>query len=481
MSDAAICSRGAIAGAVAGAAVCGACWQCLKKRAAKVSVAPLRRHGPQGTAVAAAGSAFAVVTGDGLVRCWGAPEAGGILPKELEKASHQPLDLTVAAVVATDTGFAALTSAGTGGNLVAWGGSLAQPLSLLDGSVTRRQFSHIAATRRSVLVQGDDGVGVLFGEWGTAKLRVEPGNKVVEMVSTAYADACMTQDGKVFVVGPDEDMAPSSMHNVVHLYATAEAFAALRQDGTVVPWGSRTAGGAADHGRGCVGLTGLPLLPAVTRVHAVVATAQAFAALTEDGFCFAWGSPDKGGDPGQHLPALHPFAQAAPLQVPAVAARSRPGAVAAVAATRSAFAAVTKDKRVLVWGSASFGGDQAAAERALDGRRVNEVVGGHFAFVALCEDGTIASWGDTEYGGKNCPDVRDVKELWAGPRVFAAVYGSERTLITWGSQKHGGKTPEPPIQNVAHVTFGEHAVVVVDRSSNMYAFGNSERGGRIEA
>ena len=75
------------------------------------------------------------------------------------------------------------------------------------------------------------------------------------------------------------------MHNVKAIYSTGSAFAALREDGSVVTWGNPKYGGdssAVQH--------------KLYNIKVIYSNQYAFAALREDGSVVTWGSRYFGGD-----------------------------------------------------------------------------------------------------------------------------------------------------------------------------------------
>ena len=74
------------------------------------------------------------------------------------------------------------------------------------------------------------------------------------------------------------------LKNVEHIRATSSAFAAILQDGSVVAWGDRSAGGDSSR-----------VQDQLKNVEHIQATSKAFAAILQDGSVIAWGDPQAGG------------------------------------------------------------------------------------------------------------------------------------------------------------------------------------------
>jgi hypothetical protein len=130
--------------------------------------------------------------------------------------------------------------------------------------------------------------------------------------------------------------------DVVQVFSTGEAFAALRSDGSVVTWGKSYYGG--DSSAVASALNG------TLDVVQVFSTGEAFAALRSDGSVVTWGSSDS-----------------------SAVARALNGTldVVQVFSTGLAFAALRSDGSVVTWGSGdsgdNYGGDSSAVASQLDG------------------------------------------------------------------------------------------------------------------
>ena len=197
----------------------------------------------------------------------------------------------------------------------------------------------------------------------------------------------------------------SQLTNVKALYASREAFAALKHDGTVFAWGS---GDAGDNSR----VNGL------TNVREIVSNDFAFAAIRNDGTVFAWGANSHGGD-------TSPVA-------------SQLTGVISVTPSTNAFVALrnaTNNNTVVVWGTGAV-----VDETAISGlNNVREIFTNGHAFAALQNGGTVFAWGDSTLGGGNV-SVANVRTVVATTGAFAAVR-NDNTVTAWGSAFHGGTAP----------------------------------------
>ena len=192
------------------------------------------------------------------------------------------------------------------------------------------------------------------------------------------------------------------------------AFAAIKEDGTVVAWGNSTMGGTAPAG--------------LSDVKAIYPTRDAFAALKEDGTVVAWGDSWYG-----------------ETNVP-----SGLSDVKAIYSTTYAFAALKNDGTVVAWGASSDGGDGVPV--GLIG--VTAIYSTERAFAALKNDGTVVAWGNSSMGGSGVPaGLTNVTAIYSHKYAFAAVHDSDNKVAAWGNSLTGGDTPAG-LNNVATISYG---------------------------
>ncbi|CAE8711531.1 unnamed protein product, partial [Polarella glacialis] len=147
------------------------------------------------------------------------------------------------------------------------------------------------------------------------------------------------------------------------------AFAAIKDDGSVVTWGEADSGGGSSS-------VADKLQEGVVQV---AGNDGAFAAVKDDGSVVTWGAAVYGGDSSS------------------VADKLQEGVVQ-VAGNGSAFAAIKDDGSVVTWGAADSGGDSSSvADKLQEG--VVQVAGNGSAFAAMKEDGSVVTWGKAVYGG----------------------------------------------------------------------------------
>ena len=241
-----------------------------------------------------------------------------------------------------------------------------------------------------------------------------PGNTVSEH-KNLYAFAALKEDGSVVTWGlatyggDSSGVAGALSSGVTQIFSTVHAFAALKQDGSVVTWGSSSYGGDSSS-------VATQLSSGVSRIFS---TSFAFAALKEDGSVVTWGDPDNGGDSSS------------------VATQLESG-VSQVFSTSGAFAALKADGSVVTWGDAAEGGDSSSVAPQLSGD-VSQVFSTGYAFAALKEDGSVVAWGVSSHGGDSSSVATQlssgVSQIFSTFGAFAALK-EDGSVVTWGLFLH---------------------------------------------
>ena len=238
-------------------------------------------------------------------------------------------------------------------------------------------------------------------------------NNVVAVYSTEFAFAALTSEGRIIVWGISSygGSDPGITSGVVTVYSTNFAFAALKSNGSVVAWGDSTNGGNYT-----------PVANNLASgVVAVYSTLAAFAALKNDGSIVTWGNSSLGGtNPGIT------------------------GVVVSVCSTQYAFAALKNDGSIQAWGLSDYGGTNPGITGG-----VVAVYSNSAAFAALKNDGSIVTWGDTRYGGLN-PGISDAITVFSTYFGFAALR-TNGSIWIWGYGAAG--TVNPGITNVVSVYY----------------------------
>jgi alpha-tubulin suppressor-like RCC1 family protein len=304
--------------------------------------------------VRAGHGSFAALKTDGTVVAWGNPTSGGDV--------SAPVGGPLTGVTSITPGGYAFSAIRSGGSVITWGqADLGGDPACSASTCTPAPAGSLSSGVRSIN-------------------------------TTNEAFAALRNDGSVITWGTTsyggDSSAPvgGTLTNVTALTATDAAFASLRTDGSVVTWGNGAYGGnsACAPSGDCEPAATGGLLSGVVGVFA---TRRAFAALKQDGSVVTWGDPEYGGDSAC---ATDPC-RSAP-------AGSLSGGVTQIMATSDAFAARKQDGSVVTWGSSSTGGDSAApVGGAL--ARVSQVFSNNTAGAALTASGSVVTWGSSTQGG----------------------------------------------------------------------------------
>ena len=229
----------------------------------------------------------------------------------------------------------------------------------------------------------------------------------------------------------------SDLSNVVQIYATYNAFAALKADGTVSCWGSSTGGGDMTNSDWAAWHSpqynvSIPDQSDLSNVIQIYATQSAFAALKNDGTVVSWGSPTSGGDmKNSHQPNS--------IQVDVTDISN----VVQIYSNTRAFAALKSDGTVSVWGGGYngwYGGNNLKVSNL---NNVVQIYNNNFGFAALKSDGTVSVWGDPgEYGDYgtlqgSVPSENNFVHIMGNSSAFAGLLKDGR-VVSWGDETRGG-------------------------------------------
>ena len=223
--------------------------------------------------------------------------------------------------------------------------------------------------------------------WGDGLSGGNGPNSVLANIGTIYSNYCAfaavdTTNKLVFTWGGAScgGSVPDSTRNVVQIFSTKEAFAAILQDRTVISWGSATGGGQSPS--------------TLTNIVTVTANAAAFCALKRDTTVVCWGNAETGAS-ASSWNMLHQ--------------------VSSMVGSWGSFAFIMND------GSVTTTGEAAAQVGPPDAStKVSFVSSTHSAFSAVLQDGvTIIAWGASGSGG-NVPTGTAVQL----ENTVATVYGS---------------------------------------------------------
>ncbi|MDR6963277.1 hypothetical protein [Shewanella putrefaciens] len=234
---------------------------------------------------------------------------------------------------------------------------------------------------------------------------------------------------------------PAKLAQVSQIYSNLSAFAALKQDGTVVAWGDAECGGDINNAQE-------PLVN-VKRLYAAEDTCG-FAALTHDGKLIPWGMGDE----------FMPWTRGV---------RPVLNDVRDFVMAKGLYAAIKQDGSVVSW---SF--EDAATAELSSGKHaapamtnVVSISVNYRAFAALKRDGTVVTWGQADYGGDSrqvASELNNVKLLYANNNAFTAMTATGR-LVSWGKVRADQKGRE----QVAKLSQLKPAVKVVNTDNGFAA------------
>ena len=410
--------------------------------------------------------AFAAITSNGSVVTWGFDTFGG---NSTNVAGN--LTSNVKAVYSNGGAFAALK---TDGSVVTWGnatfgGNSTNVAGNLTSNVTA-VYSTIAAfaalkTDGSVVTWGAAGSGgnsTIFNSFPQSYTSVaaQLTSNVTAVYSNPQAFAALKNDGSVVTWGDagfggnSTSVAGNLSSNVTAVYSNPQAFAALKTNGSVVTWGDAVKGGNSTN------VSGGNLSSNVTAVYS---NSYAFAALKANGSVVTWGFADWGGNStkvtGGNLTSNVTAVYSTPAAFAALKANGSvvtwgdaafggnstsvagnlTSNVKAVYSTQQAFAALKTDGSVVTWGDAASGGNSTSVAGNLTSN-VTAVYSTRFAFAALKTDGSVVTWGNADLGG-NSTSVSgnlssNVTAVYSTPAAFAALK-TDGSVVTWGDVRFG--------------------------------------------
>jgi len=146
-----------------------------------------------------------------------------------------------------------------------------------------------------------------------------------------------------------------------------------------------------------------------------------------------------------------------------------------IISTRSAFAALLENGKVVAWGDINCGG-LIPDEIQNHLQNVKMIVSTDMAFAALLENGDVVSWGNKAPGGH----LQNVKDIVAGTDAFAALI--ENGVFAWGNFRLGGHIPpniQTELQNVKMIVSTNCAFSALLENRNVVAWGHRKFGGII--
>ena len=434
---------------------------------------------------------FAAVKADGSIVSWGSIK--GTDGANIYRYSDE---LPIQQIFSNRDSFVALRADGA---LISWGHNgkgVAREKELLSSGVVR-----VFSTRRSFSALKTDGSVVSWGKKEEGGDLDGVGDQLqsgaVNLFSTGTSMAALKQDGSVVTwglssmdprssaLGGDIDtgsprggdssaVADQIDADVVDLFSSRYAFAALKSDGSVVAWGDPLRGGE----------TGSAQRRLKRGVQTIAATGTSFAALKKNGRVVTWGDPWRGGS--KDVVRHHSFhwtlndSDDRGNVISSVRDQLKSG-VEQIFSTRYSYAALKEDGSVVTWGLSKTGGDSSAVQDRLQGDVVS-IASSRYAFAALKEDGSVVTWG--ERGPLTMTDeIRQTLDEGGFASITANRYGfaalhRDGSVVSWGLTGSSAKNTYPLDDSSVRDQLSEG---VVELFSSGYAFAALKRDGSVVA
>jgi len=294
----------------------------------------------------------------------------------------------------------------------------------------------------------------------------------VQVVGSRFSFAAVQTDGSVVVWGLDRDGLGSEALNAINgggsgsgslnfstLVANEAAYAGIATTaGGVVSFGSTKHGGnvrsSAINGASMYDTSyndnGYSLWHLSANITSITASAGAFAALTSEGRVVVWGNPHAGGIVSSYAQSLLP-----PHEVGSNSNNTSSGS-----------------------------SNRTAEEVAV----VKNVVATRAAFAALLSNGRVVTWGDAMAGGNvstvaSAIEASPVVHIVASTDVFLA-FQESGAVVTWGYSKYGGDSSDVAASLTSQVAFVAHtytAFAALKTDGGVVTWGKSDGGGDSSA
>lgn len=261
------------------------------------------------------------------------------------------------------------------------------------------------------------------------------------------------------------------------------AFAALKSDGTVYIWGNILLGGNNTYNNNERYLKDNDD-NIINNCVKIFSNNAAFAALLNDGSVFVWGDPQNGGantynqsdDPIDLYRGYLNDVNENPIKN-----------IHTIYGTFGAFAGLTHDNTVYIWGNELLGGSNTNVRSKPSLLKdindniignVKKIYSTYRAFAALLNDGLVFVWGDPTLGGSQQYNTQkgyikidintklsNVKHIYSTYGAFAALLG-DGSVFVWGNPKYGASNiyNENPQSNINYSGY------IDDANGRIYGF-----------
>ena len=101
------------------------------------------------------------------------------------------------------------------------------------------------------------------------------------------------------------------------------------------------------------------------------------------------------------------------------------------------------------------------------------------AFAAICDDSTVVSWGSNKHGGDSShlkDQLRDIQCIQTSARAFAALTSRGRVL-SWGMQSEFQEVLIPPEQGsheITEIQSNEHSFAAITKDGSVITWGHQD-------
>lgn len=419
-------------------------------------------------------NAFVAITANGAVVAWGDDYYGGNLD-----AVNQFLSSNVTKIISNAAAFAAIKSNGSvfsWGDIDSGGNSTVVNTLKINGNGTETEIgsvkdklsanvTSISSSKFAFAALKDDGSVVTWGRI------INGGNSTAILIN---------EINNSWVINEGPTVAPRLSSNVTAIFSNWGAFAALKKNGEVVTWGEVNKGGNAtvtsdvywnnDNVTTTEGASVSEKLS--SNVITVFSNSWAFAALKDDGSVVTWGHMESGGN-STVADSINTNGNWIVSEYKNVSGELSSN-VTAIYSNSYAFAALKKNGSVVTWGDIESGGNSTVAKsintngnwtvseyKSVSGElssNVTTIYSNPWAFAALKKNGSVVTWGDLDSGGNStrvlsstingtynvvevgsvdADIISGVVAVYSNDKAFAALK-NDGSVVTWGDIRHGG-------------------------------------------
>jgi surface protein len=294
-------------------------------------------------------------------------------------------------------------------------------------------------------------------------------------ISIYGAFAALKNDGSVITWGYNDlsninDVSHNLTSDVKSIYSNNEGgFAALKSDGSVVTWGITTVHPDVES----------KLTSGVTMIYS---NQRSFAALKSNGSVVTWGFSGDGGydNNNNNWGNVKSFVEVSNYLSNII--EIIPLKKSSNIAHKGSYVALKNNGTIISWGHHSYGG-VTGNEVPLTG--ITQVYSTMNAYVVVTDTNNAFSWGNPNYGafssdieGSNNNGISNVHSVYSTNYAFAFlkdVTNGSGSVVTTGDQNHGGNGGV--ITNVKSIYSTNTAFTALKSDGKIISWGNANEGG----